>query len=186
MCGFQNDLVHQSGAFAQAGRDLTRIQAILPRAQGLLTRARRKAFPIMHVVESWPGAGYTDSTEWRERRKQLCFQDNYCLEGSWGESFLSGFEPEPGEDVVEHFRPSALSDTRLEVLLRARDIETLLLAGVESHTTILATATHAVCKDYRVRVASNCVASSSQDVHVAAMDLLSVWGDLVVADKALG
>ena len=26
-------------------------------------------------------------------------------------------------------------------------------------------------------------ASSSQDVHVAAMDLLSVWGDLVVADK---
>jgi nicotinamidase-related amidase len=67
---------------------------------------------------------------------------------------------------------SALADGMLADLLAAREVKTLILAGVETDVCVLTTALDAVDLGYRVVIASDAVTSSSTVGHRGAVDML--------------
>jgi nicotinamidase-related amidase len=67
---------------------------------------------------------------------------------------------------------SSLADGALGERLRARRIDTLVLAGAETDVCVLGTALQAVDHGYRVVIASDAVASSSTAGHRGAMETL--------------
>jgi nicotinamidase-related amidase len=74
-------------------------------------------------------------------------------------------EPEPDDLVVTKRRVSAFSGSDLEVLLRSRDVGTLVLAGVSTSGVVLSTLRQAADLDYRLVVLSDGCADLDQHVH---------------------
>ncbi len=60
--------------------------------------------------------------------------------------------------------------TQLEILLRSLDVDTLLVAGCNTNTCVLASVYGAYVRDYKVVVLSDCVASAyGEDLHAFAL-----------------
>ncbi len=74
-------------------------------------------------------------------------------------------EPAQGETVVTKRRVSAFSGSDLEVVLRAGDIQNLVLTGIATSGVVLSTIREAADKDYRMTVLSDLCADFDQQIH---------------------
>jgi nicotinamidase-related amidase len=73
--------------------------------------------------------------------------------------------PEPGDIVVRKTRVGAFSTTDLDEQLRARQIGTLILAGISTSGVVLSTVRDAADRDYRVFVLADASADPRPGVH---------------------
>lgn len=185
LTGFQNDFCHPLGALGTGGRELGSVREAVPAALRLLEEARRAGVAVVHVAEVTLSDGLSDSEAWARRRRGAGGPGLAAVQGSWGHRFLEGFDPHPEELVVNRYRPTSLSDTRTEVLLRSNGVRTLIVAGVETHATVLATAIDGACRDYVVVVPPDCVAGTLPELHRAAMAVLPAWAELVDSREIL-
>jgi nicotinamidase-related amidase len=76
----------------------------------------------------------------------------------------------PGDIEVVKRRVSAFEGTDLEVVLRSRGINTLVLAGIATSGVVLSTLRQAVDRDYRVIVLSDCCKDLDATVHGVLME----------------
>ena len=67
--------------------------------------------------------------------------------------------------VVGKHRVNALYGTGLDVVLRANDIETLIILGYATSGVVLSTLRYAADLDYRLVVVEDCCADQQPDVH---------------------
>jgi nicotinamidase-related amidase len=73
--------------------------------------------------------------------------------------------PEPGDILVRKTRVGAFSTTDLDGQLKARDVHTLVLAGVSTSGVVLSTVRDAADRDYQVFVLSDASADPQPGVH---------------------
>jgi nicotinamidase-related amidase len=73
--------------------------------------------------------------------------------------------PAEHEPVIGKRRVNAMFGTDLEILLRARDIHTLIMLGYATSGVILSTTRYAADADYRLLVVEDCCADNDQQVH---------------------
>ncbi len=73
--------------------------------------------------------------------------------------------PEPGEVEVTKRRVSAFTGSDLEVVLRAKEIDTLVLTGIATSGVVLSTLREAADRDFRLLVLSDCCADGDPEVH---------------------
>src|ERR1700742_853113 len=73
--------------------------------------------------------------------------------------------PEPGDIIVRKTRVGAFSTTDLDEQLRARQIGTLILAGISTSGVVLSTVRDASDRDYRVFVLADASADPRPGVH---------------------
>lgn len=73
--------------------------------------------------------------------------------------------PNPGEVVVINTHSSAFTGSDLELILRAKGIDALMLTGLSTLGTVLATTLDAVNKDYQVYVIGDCCADRNLEKH---------------------
>jgi nicotinamidase-related amidase len=85
----------------------------------------------------------------------------------------AGFDPRTDHLVVKR-RVSAFAGSDLEALLRAKDIDTLYLAGLATSGVVLSTLRQAADLDYRLAVLSDCCADSDAEVHDLLMTKIFV------------
>lgn len=77
--------------------------------------------------------------------------------------------PEPGDIVVVKHRVSAFAGTDLELILRAKQIDTIVLFGISTSGVVLSTLLEANDADYRVVVIADCCADLDAELHVALL-----------------
>jgi nicotinamidase-related amidase len=91
--------------------------------------------------------------------------------------------PRPDEPVVTKLRVSAFAGSDLEVLLRSRGIETLVLTGIATSGVVLSTLIEAADKDYGLTVLSDACLDSDPEVHrVLTEKLFQRRADVMTAD----
>jgi nicotinamidase-related amidase len=73
--------------------------------------------------------------------------------------------PKAGEVVVTKHRVGAFTGTDLDMILRANDIETLVLTGIATSGVVLSTVRHAADADYRLVVVGDCCSDKDDEVH---------------------
>jgi len=129
-------------------------------SQTLFTR-----FVTPATVESAPGDWQRFYTRWRsvvrDRMEAAMFD---LIEP------LAAFAP-PAE-VIDKSTYSAFPSTEFLASLRRRDVDTLLLSGVETDVCVLATALDAVDCGLRVVLAADAMTSLSAPAHRAALDAI--------------
>lgn len=74
-------------------------------------------------------------------------------------------KPQPGEPVVTKFRISAFAGSNLEVILRGKQIENLVICGISTSGVVLSTVREAADKDYVITVLSDACLDSDPEVH---------------------
>lgn len=73
--------------------------------------------------------------------------------------------PEPGDIVVTKHRVSAFAGTDLEMILRAKQVDTIVLFGISTSGVVLSTLLDAGDADYRVVVIADCCADLDSELH---------------------
>lgn len=79
-------------------------------------------------------------------------------------------QPQPGEPLVTKRRVSAFAGSDLEVILRARGIDTLVLAGIATSGVVLSTLREAADKDFALTVLSDACLDADPEVHRVLME----------------
>jgi len=82
-----------------------------------------------------------------------------------GTQILEALRPEPGEPIVNKVRVSAFAGSGLDVLLRSRGIDSLVLTGVATSGVVLSTLREAADRDFTLTVLSDACLDADPEVH---------------------
>jgi nicotinamidase-related amidase len=94
--------------------------------------------------------------------------------------------PEEKDIIISKHRISAFTGTDLEMILRANDIETLVMFGIATSGVVLSTLLDAVDADYRCVVVKDCCADQEADVHTVLVEKFFLRrGTVVTAEELL-
>lgn len=83
--------------------------------------------------------------------------------------------------MLTTIRVSGFANSSLDLLLRSRGMDTLLLTGVATNITVEGTARHACDLGYRVIVLSDCTSSESPETLFAALNTLGVLTEVATS-----
>lgn len=86
-------------------------------------------------------------------------------QGSWKGEVIDELKPQPGDYVIAKHRWSAFHQTHLELSLRTRGIDTIVLAGGATEIGIASTAYSARDRDYNLVIVSDACTSANPDCH---------------------
>jgi nicotinamidase-related amidase len=99
-------------------------------------------------------------------------------------SVAGAIAPREGDIVVRKKRVGAFSTTDLDVQLRDRGIDTLVLGGISTSGVVLSTVRDAADRDYRVVLLEDLCVDSDQEVHrVLFTKVFPRQADVVTSDR---
>ena len=86
-----------------------------------------------------------------------------ATEGSWEAQIIAELKPEPQDTVILKYRWSAFHQTALDLALRARGVDTLILSGGAVEVGIASTAYAARDLDYNLIIARDACSDSASE-----------------------
>ncbi len=178
----QNDFVSPRGSAAQRGDDVSAAETMVPRLIRLIEEARRVSLPVIYVKTTH--SEWTDTPSWIYRKSQEKALST-CREGSWGAEFYDGISPLPQERVVVKHRYSAFINTDLNTVLKAKDIQSVLVTGVATNVCVETTARDAYMFDYYVTMVEDCVAAYDPKLHEATLENIRRHFGLVASSREI-
>jgi nicotinamidase-related amidase len=90
--------------------------------------------------------------------------------------------PEPDDIVVTKHRISAFQGTDLQMVLRTKEIDTLVMFGIATSGVVLSTLLEACDADYRTVVIADCCADTDADLHRVLIErLFPLRGEVTTA-----
>ncbi|MBO0515444.1 cysteine hydrolase [Streptomyces beijiangensis] len=113
-------------------------------------------------------------------------QAGLFTEGAPGSEIHDDIAPEPGDIVVTKRRGSAFSGSDFDLVLRARDITSLVLMGLATSGVVLHTMCRANGLDLGLTVLSDACLDTDPELHrVLTEKLFPQWADVVTVDDWL-
>lgn len=188
----QNGLAGQSPRVGELSLIWRRLLAVARAHDVLIVRSRHlsASSDLMPPVERWRISRRTHG----ENRPE-----HFMQPGGADTAWISGFEPEPDELVIEKSTPSLFHATAADARLRARGVQTLVMAGVATEIGIDFTGRHAMALGYFPVVVEDGVGSFTSAAHdhgmailrsfafvVTAAELESIWIDRTSVARAVG
>jgi nicotinamidase-related amidase len=140
---------------------------VVPRIQELLGAFRAHRLPIFFIIREHRADGSDVEITRRDRFLQA---GGAFIAGTRGHALVDGLVPRPGELIVKKTRWSPFHKTELESLLRARGVEVVVIAGVQTPNCIRSAAFDANSLDFEVVVSSDATGAGDPDVHRANLD----------------
>ena len=185
----QNDFVSPDGSAAKRGEDVSAAMAMVPNLRKLIDEARRIGLTIVYIRTTH--SEWTDTPSWIYRTSQKGGLST-CREGTWGAEFYEGIAPLPSERVVIKHRYSAFINTDLNTVLKARNIQSVLVCGVATNVCVETTARDGYMFDYYVTMIEDCSAAYETRLHLgtlenirrhfglvaSAQEIIDTWRDL--------
>jgi nicotinamidase-related amidase len=96
----------------------------------------------------------------------------HCVEGDPGTEIAPGQNPAPEEFHIRKRRYSAFFGTELDIVLKAYDVDSLILIGGFTDICVLYTAVDAHQKDFFLNVVTDVVSGSSTQAHDDALKMI--------------
>jgi nicotinamidase-related amidase len=179
-----NEIVDHKGKYAVHGyAEQAAKTGLLDNAARAIDRARSADIPVIYVVVGF-SPGYPEwpanSPVFAEARA-----GEKLLIGDWGTQIHDAVKPGPNEQIVLKRRISPFFGTDLDVLLRTRGVEHLLITGVSTDLVVLATARDAHDRDYRATVLADATASATEELHNAALTVIARTAAVSTVDAAM-
>ncbi|HEY1959685.1 MAG TPA: isochorismatase family cysteine hydrolase [Polyangiaceae bacterium] len=133
--------------------------AYLARVTEAVRAARTRSVAVIHVIVGFrPGMPEVSA-------KNLSFGMAKQQRPAFLSDARPAIAPQDGEVVVTKRRVSAFTGSDLEVVLRAGEIDHLVLSGIATSGVVLSTLREAADKDYRLTVLADLCADTDAEVH---------------------
>lgn len=178
----QNDFCHPQGVFGKRGFDLSRVEASVDTLVAFIGECRRHRMPVVFVRTIH--SDWSDCDSWRRRLKGAGKDLLNCRPDSWGAEFYK-ICPLSIDFIVTKHRLSAFFASDLNLVLRSRGVETLLMTGVATNVCVETTARDAVNLDYRVILVEDCCGAFSDQEHASAITNISEYFGTVIDSKTV-
>jgi nicotinamidase-related amidase len=137
---------------------------LLTRTAGAIETARRRGVAVGYVRVAFVESDYAAIPETNKSFSVVAAGGGFPADSPQA-AVDERVAPEPGDIVVRKTRVGAFSTTDLDEQLRARDINTLILAGVATSGVVLSTVRDGADRDYRIFVLSDGCADRDDEVH---------------------
>lgn len=152
-------------------------------ASTLLEAARAASMLTVHVNVGFR-PGYPEISS-RNKLFTMLKGSGLIMPGSEATKIHSKLAPLETEPVVVKHRIGAFSGTDLERILRAQDIDTLILAGVTTSGVVLSTARQAFDLDFNLVVAGDACVDSEEQVHAVLVERVISQHALIASSAQL-
>jgi nicotinamidase-related amidase len=136
---------------------------LLEKASALLKGAHRTGLPVIYIVVRFRD-GYPEISSQNKMFSGLK-KTGLLREGTPGAEIHPKVAPQPGDIVVTKRRVGAFSTTDLESILRAKNIDSLVMFGIATSGVVLSTVRWAADMDYQLTIISDACADRNDDVH---------------------
>lgn len=156
----------------------------LPRLRKAIDGARAAGLPVIYVVIGLR-PGHPDVGP-RNRVLNSIVQAGLFTEGAPGTAIHQDVTPRQNDIVVTKRRASAFSGSDLDVVLRARGIDSLVLTGIATSGVVLHTLCQANDQDFGLTVLADACLDTDPGVHQFLTErLFPQWADVVAVEDWL-
>ncbi len=180
----QNDFLHPEGAYGRAGQSAAAIAAlpdrIAPLKDALVAAGGTYISAQFTLVPGRDGAPLI-APHLKKLRPFLDKGD--FAPGAFGHDLVA--ELSPADFTVEKVAYSAFYQTRLEYILRAMDIDTLIVGGIVTNGGVASTVRDAHLRNIHTILLSDGCAAFKDDVHEATLVSLGSVTDIVTCGQAI-
>jgi ureidoacrylate peracid hydrolase len=154
----QNGYASKGGYRDLRGRDISGADSVVQNTNRILKAARAAGCTIVLLQNGWEqgqrDAGGPSSPNWHKSnplklmRERPELRDKILTKGSWDFALVDSLSVEPGDLIVPKARYSGFAGTNLDLLLRERDIRTLIVTGIASNVCVESTIRDALFREY--------------------------------------
>ncbi len=145
--------------------------AVIDRTASVIEAARRSGATVIYVVLGFR-PGYPEVSPNNAIFSMLSGSGRF--QGPPGADIPPAIAPKPGDVIVVKHRVSAFHGTDLDMILRAKGIDTLLLTGIATSGIVLSTVCHAADADYKSVIVGDCCGDREDEIHRLLLDKVLV------------
>jgi nicotinamidase-related amidase len=152
--------------FIKASLSKPEMQGVVKRTRGLIDLAHALPIPVIYTrVENDPAVGFPV-----ERAPYLRRSGSVnCVKGTNGADVIDELKPGPDDYVVTKVRSSAFHETKLETLLRVKDVWILVVAGGSTNWGVEWLARDAKSRDIVTVALRDCTYSATEEAQAASL-----------------
>jgi biuret amidohydrolase len=180
----QRDFLEPGGFGAALGNDVSLLKAAVGPCGEVLAAARRAGILVIHTREGHR-PDLTDAPPMKVERGDPAARigapgpmGRILIRGEPGHDIIPELYPAAGEPVIDKPGKGAFYQTDLELMLKNRGIETLLVCGVTTEVCVNTTVREANDRGFRCIVLADCCASYFPEFHDMGLKMIKAQGGI--------
>ncbi len=180
----QRDFLEPNGFGESLGNDVSLLRTAIPPCSAMLKSCRENGVLVIHTREGHR-PDMTDAPLAKVQRGSPSMRigdtgpmGRILIRGEPGHDIVDELRPVPGEPVLDKPGKGAFYQTDLELMLRNRGIETLLIAGVTTEVCVHTTVREANDRGFRCIVLGDCCGSYFPDFHETGLKMIAAQGGI--------
>ena len=180
----QRDFLEPGGFGAALGNDVSLLRAAVGPCKAMLAGARAAGMLVIHTREGHR-ADLSDAPPAKVLRGDPAKRigaagpmGRILIRGEAGHDIVPDLAPLPQEPVIDKPGKGAFYQTDLDLMLRNRGIETLLVAGVTTEVCVHTTVREANDRGYRCLVLGDACASYFPEFHKVGLAMIAAQGGI--------
>ena len=180
----QRDFLEPGGFGETLGNNVALLQGRGAAASSVLAAARKAGMLIIHTREGHR-PDLSDAPRHKVERGEPSMRigapgpmGRILVRGEPGHDIIPELYPAPGEPVIDKPGKGAFYQTDLELMLKNREIDTLLVCGVTTEVCVNTTVREANDRGFRCIVLSDCCASYFPEFHAAGLAMIKAQGGI--------
>ena len=180
----QRDFVEPGGFGETLGNDVSLLRACIEPCRAVLKQARELQMLVLHTREGHrPDMSDAPPNKVNRGHPVARIGDEgpmgrILIRGEPGHDIIPELYPLPGEPVIDKPGKGSFYQTDLELILKNRGIDTLLVCGVTTEVCVHTSVREANDRGFRCVVLGDCCGSYFPEFHAVALRMVAAQGGI--------